>query len=94
MQLIKHLKCLGLDLRRTKEVLGDIHNHKSLQEVFMEEHTKLSRKRAFIAPIIILIVLGGVLFVPAGSLRFWAAWIFWLGFSVLISEERDNDTFF
>lgn len=49
----------------------------------MEDNTKLSKQKAFLVPIIILIVLGGVLFVPAGSLRFWEAWIFWSGFSVL-----------
>lgn len=49
----------------------------------MEENTKLSKKKAFLVPIIILIILGGVLFVPAGSLQFWEAWIFWTGFAVL-----------
>ncbi|MEL7567526.1 MAG: isoprenylcysteine carboxylmethyltransferase family protein [Dehalobacterium sp.] len=49
----------------------------------MEDDTKLSKKKAFLVPTIILLVLGGVLFVPAGSLRFWAAWIYWSGFSVL-----------
>ncbi len=49
----------------------------------MEDNTKLSKQKAFLVPIIILIILGGVLFVPAGSLRFWEAWIFWSGFSVL-----------
>lgn len=49
----------------------------------MEDNTKLSKQKAFLVPIIILIMLGGVLFVPAGSLRFWEAWIYWSGFSVL-----------
>ncbi|AGL00100.1 methyltransferase family protein [Desulfoscipio gibsoniae] len=49
----------------------------------MEDNTKLSKQKAFLMPIIILIVLGAVLFMPAGSLRFWEAWIFWSGFSVL-----------
>jgi protein-S-isoprenylcysteine O-methyltransferase Ste14 len=49
----------------------------------MEENTKLSGQKAFITPVIILIVLGAVLFAPAGSLRFWQAWIYWTGFSVL-----------
>lgn len=34
-------------------------------------------------PVIISIVLGVVLFLPAGSLRFWQAWIYWSGFSAL-----------
>lgn len=33
MQLIKHLKCLGLDLKRIKEALGTIHDNKTLREV-------------------------------------------------------------
>jgi len=33
MQLIKHLKSLGLDLRRIKEMLGDADDNKTLQEV-------------------------------------------------------------
>lgn len=49
----------------------------------MEDNTKLSKQKAFLVPIVILVVLGGVLFIPAGSLRFWEAWIFWSGFSVL-----------
>lgn len=49
----------------------------------MEDNTKLSKKKAFLVPIVILIILGGVLFVPAGTLQFWEAWIFWIGFSVL-----------
>lgn len=32
MQLIKRLKSLGLDLKRIKEILGDIHNHKTMRE--------------------------------------------------------------
>ena len=33
MQFIKHLKSLGLDLKRIKEILGDKHNDKTLREV-------------------------------------------------------------
>lgn len=49
----------------------------------MADNTKLSKQKAFLVPVIILIVLGVVLFLPAGSLRFWEAWIYWSGFSVL-----------
>ncbi len=49
----------------------------------MEDNTELSKKKAFLVPIIILLILGGVLFLPAGSLRFWEAWIYWSGFSAL-----------
>lgn len=33
MQLIKHLKSLGLDLKRIKEILGALQDHKTLREV-------------------------------------------------------------
>lgn len=49
----------------------------------MADNTKMSKQKAFLVPVIIMIVLGAVLFVPAGSLRFWEAWIYWSGFSVL-----------
>jgi DNA-binding transcriptional MerR regulator len=41
MQVIKHLKCLGFDLKRTKEILGDTHNHKTLREVLQSLHAEL-----------------------------------------------------
>lgn len=50
----------------------------------MEGNAKLSKKKAYLMPIIIMIVMGVVLFLPAGSLRFWQAWIFWLGCSLMI----------
>lgn len=49
----------------------------------MEENSKLPKKKTFLVPLIILLVLGAVLLVPAGSFQFWEAWIFWSGFSVL-----------
>lgn len=33
MRLIKHLKSLGLDLKRIKKILGDVNNNTTLQEV-------------------------------------------------------------
>ena len=49
----------------------------------MTDTVKLSRQKALFVPIVIMIVLGVVFFVPAGSLLFWQAWIYWSGFSVL-----------
>lgn len=49
----------------------------------MAENTKLSRRKAFLVPVIIMIVMAAVLFLPAGSLRYWEAVIFWTGFSSL-----------
>lgn len=33
MRLIKHLKSLGLDLKRIKKILGDVNNNATLREV-------------------------------------------------------------
>lgn len=41
MRLIKHLKSLGLDLKRIKDTLGDIHNHKTLREVLQSLRVEL-----------------------------------------------------
>lgn len=41
MQTIKHLKNLGFDLKRIKEILGDIHRHKTLREVLLSLQTEL-----------------------------------------------------
>lgn len=41
MQAIKHLKSLGLDLKRAREILGDRHNHKTLREVLQSLHAEL-----------------------------------------------------
>jgi len=46
-------------------------------------NTELSKSKAFTAPIVGLIVLGLVLFIPAGTLRYWQAWIYWTIFSIL-----------
>lgn len=49
----------------------------------MEDTIKMPKLKAFLVPIIIIIVMGVVLFLPAGSLRYWEAWILWSGFSAL-----------
>ncbi len=49
----------------------------------MEGNTKESKLKAYLGPIVILIVLGAILFITAGSFRFWEAWIFWLQISAL-----------
>lgn len=48
-----------------------------------EDNVKFLKQKAFLFPVIILTLLALVLFVPAGSLRFWEAWIYWSGFSIL-----------
>ena len=49
----------------------------------MEEKTKMSKSKAFLVPIIIMLVMGIVLFLPAGSLHYWQAGVYWSGFTVL-----------
>lgn len=49
----------------------------------MGNNTKLSKQKAYLVPVIIMIVMGIVLFLPAGTLRFWQAWIYWLAFSAV-----------
>ncbi|ACV63428.1 transcriptional regulator, MerR family [Desulfofarcimen acetoxidans DSM 771] len=41
MRLIKRLKYLGLDLKRIKEIMGDIHNHRTLWEVLQSLRAEL-----------------------------------------------------
>ena len=49
----------------------------------MEDKNKTTGAKALLVPIVIILVLGAVLFLPAGSLQYWEAWILWSGFSVL-----------
>lgn len=49
----------------------------------MEDNANLSAFKAYLMPVIIMIVLGLLLFLTAGSLRYWQAWIYWTIFSVL-----------
>lgn len=44
----------------------------------MDSNTNFSRAKAYRIPIIIAIILGIILFLPAGSLMYWQAWIFGL----------------
>ncbi len=43
----------------------------------MDDHRKLSAAKAYSVPLIIMAVLGLILFLPAGSLKFWEAWTWW-----------------
>lgn len=42
-----------------------------------------SKKNLFTVPIILTIFMWIILFIPAGSIKFWEAWIFWSGFSTI-----------
>ncbi len=43
----------------------------------MGDNKKLSTFKIYLVPVIIMIVMGLILFLPAGSLKFWEAWIWW-----------------
>jgi len=43
----------------------------------MRDDAKLSSFKAYLVPVIIMVVMGLVLFLPAGSLKYWEAWIWW-----------------
>jgi len=45
MKLIKHLKSLGLDLKRIKEILGDISNSRTLREVLQSLRVELLNEK-------------------------------------------------
>ncbi len=45
MQLIKRLKSLGLDLKRTKEILGDMPKHRTLREVLQSLRCELLNEK-------------------------------------------------
>jgi len=49
----------------------------------MENKTKKTKEKAYIVPIILSIAVWAVLFIPAGSFKYWEAWIFWIGFSLI-----------
>ena len=46
-------------------------------------NTAISKSKAYRMPIIMMIGLGLILFLTAGSLRYWQAWIYWAIFSAL-----------
>ena len=46
------------------------------------ENTNISKSKAYIMPIIMMVVLGLVLFLPSGSLKYWQAWVYWTTFLI------------
>lgn len=49
----------------------------------MENNITKSKSKTYIVPIILMIIMWIVLFIPAGTIKFWEAWILWLGFSLI-----------
>lgn len=45
MRMIRHLKLLGLDLKQIKEILGDIHNQRTLKQVLQSLHIELLKEK-------------------------------------------------
>lgn len=43
----------------------------------MAANAPVSTAKAYLVPVIIMIVMGLVLFLPAGSLKYWQGWIWW-----------------
>lgn len=43
----------------------------------------ISKQKIYIVPITLMIIMWIILFLPAGTINFWEAWIFWLGFSII-----------
>lgn len=43
----------------------------------MNDNADLSKSKAYLVPVIIMVVMALVLFLPAGSIKFWEAWIWW-----------------
>ena len=47
------------------------------------ENNNISKKKLFTVPTALTIIMWITLFLPAGTIKFWEAWIFWLGFSII-----------
>ncbi len=45
-------------------------------------NTAISRSKAYIMPTIMMIGLGLVLFFPAGTLKYWQGWVYWIAFFI------------
>lgn len=48
----------------------------------MEDNNK-SKSKTYIVPIILMVIMWVILFIPAGTIKFWEAWILWVGFSLI-----------
>jgi protein-S-isoprenylcysteine O-methyltransferase Ste14 len=49
----------------------------------VENNANKSKSKTFIVPLILMIIMWIILFIPAGSIKFWEAWILWSGFSLI-----------
>lgn len=49
----------------------------------MKSDINKSNAKVYAFPIILMIILWVILFLPAGTIKFWQAWILWSGFSLI-----------
>jgi len=49
----------------------------------LENNNNKSKSKAYLVPIVLMIVMWVILFIPAGTVKFWEAWILWSGFSLI-----------
>jgi protein-S-isoprenylcysteine O-methyltransferase Ste14 len=49
----------------------------------LENNITKSKSKTYIFPMILVLILWVILFIPAGTIKFWEAWILWLGFSLI-----------
>lgn len=49
----------------------------------MKDNANMTKGKAFMVPFVLMVIMGLVLFVPAGSLKFWEGWVFLLEISIL-----------
>ncbi|MCD2348261.1 methyltransferase family protein [Clostridium guangxiense] len=49
----------------------------------MKNDVNKSNIKVYAFPIILMIIMWVILFLPAGTIKFWQAWILWIGFSLI-----------
>jgi protein-S-isoprenylcysteine O-methyltransferase Ste14 len=49
----------------------------------LENNINKSKPKMYLVPIILMVVMWIILFMTAGTIKFWEAWIFWSGFSLI-----------
>lgn len=49
----------------------------------MKSDVNKSKAKVYAFPIILMIIMWVILFLPAGTIKFWQAWILWIGFSLI-----------
>ncbi|GKU27408.1 methyltransferase family protein [Clostridium folliculivorans] len=49
----------------------------------MENNKKQSKAKVYVVPVVLIAIMWLILFIPAGTLKFWEAWVLWSGFSLI-----------